>query len=327
MKKVLLIPIIWVFLLIMLNFSTLYWIWEILYLNTKITTKFEIKDNELYMNWEINSKTYKQFTEILSKNPNIDTLVEEIVPWSLDDDTMIKLAYYVRENWLNTKLLSYSEIDSWWVDLFLAWVNRTMERWAQIWVHSWSDWIKEAKEYPEDAPAHEQNRKYIEDMLWVDDFYWFTIYAAWANDIKEMTEDEIVKYWLLTEPVIKMNSFWETIYFDPNDWKWKDNLWICNTCNIENWFLKNWLIKWSTNVKWEVKYFKLKNDLTENPSVKEVKDFFTEFYSADKNTYWTHVEVSDWIFKIIIAVNESWIDFLDYKWYLKSTYYVEEITN
>ena len=150
------------------------------------------------MNGEINSRTYNQFVKVLQDNPGIDTLVEEIVPGSMDDDTMIKLAYYVREKGLNTKLLSHSKIDSGGVDLFLAGVERTMESWAHMWVHSWSDGNKEARQYPKDAPEHEQNRSYIADMLWKDDFYWFTIYAAPADSIHEMTQAEIEKYKLIT---------------------------------------------------------------------------------------------------------------------------------
>ena len=36
-------------------------------------------------------------------------------------------------------------------------------------------------------------------MLGEDDFYWFTIYAAPADDIHEMSMEEIEKYKLLTK--------------------------------------------------------------------------------------------------------------------------------
>jgi hypothetical protein len=49
------------------------------------------------------------------------------------------------------------------------------------------------------------NRNYIKDMLGEDDFYWFTIYAAPAGEIYEMTEEEIEKYKLLTKPIITKN--------------------------------------------------------------------------------------------------------------------------
>lgn len=175
----------------------------ILWLNTREITKFEVRGEEVWMNGEINSQTYDQFTQLIAENPQVTTLVEEVVPGSMDDDTMIKLAYFVREQGLNTRLLSHSAIDSGGVDLFLAGVERTMESGAHIGVHSWSDGFKDAADFPKDAPEHEQNRKYIEEMLGDDAFYWFTIYAAPAADIYAMTEAEIEQYGLLTQPIQK----------------------------------------------------------------------------------------------------------------------------
>lgn len=174
-----------------------------LYLNTRIITQFEIRGESVWMNGEINSQTYDQFTQLVVENPQITTLVEEIVPGSMDDDTMIKLAYFVREQGLNTHLTTHSQIDSGGVDLFLAGVERTMEQGAHIGVHSWSDGTREAADYSKDSPEHEQNRKYIEDMLGNDEFYWFTIYAAPADGIYEMTDAEIEEYGLLTQPIVR----------------------------------------------------------------------------------------------------------------------------
>ncbi|MBT3187571.1 MAG: hypothetical protein HN335_01100 [Anaerolineae bacterium] len=173
----------------------------ILVMNTVPITRFEVRGEEVWMNGEINSKTYDQFTQIIAENPQVTTLVEEIVPGSMDDDTMIKLAYFVREQGLNTRLLSHSQIDSGGVDLFLSGVERSMERGAHIGVHSWSDGAREAADFPKDSPEHEQNRKYIEDMLGDDAFYWFTIYAAPADGIYEMTDAEIEQYGLITQPI------------------------------------------------------------------------------------------------------------------------------
>lgn len=172
-------------------------------MNMVETTVFTVNGSKLLMSGEINSQTYDQFIKVISQNPQIKVLVEGNVPGSLDDDTMIKLAYKVRALGLDTHLTSTSEIYSGGVDLYLAGVHRTMERGAVIGVHSWSDGRKEAKDYPRSSPVHEQNRKYIEDMLGRDDFYWFTIYAAPADDILIMTTEQIRKYGLLTGPIQK----------------------------------------------------------------------------------------------------------------------------
>lgn len=167
-------------------------------MNMGEVTEFEVKGHEVHMNGLINTQTYDQFVKLLEKNPKVTTIVEIDMEGSIDDDTMIKLAYFIREKKLNTKLLSHSHINSGAVDLFLAGVERTMENGAHIGVHSWSDGFKDAREFLKNAPEHEQNRKYIEDMLGNDKFYWFTIYAAPADGIHKMTEYEIRKYGLLT---------------------------------------------------------------------------------------------------------------------------------
>ncbi len=170
-------------------------------MNLVETTQFTVDGDRLLMNGEINSKTYNQFVEVMAANPQISVLVEQEVPGSLDDDTMIRVAYKLRELGLDTHLEGDSQIYSGGVDLFLAGVRRTMEKGAIIGVHSWSDGFQDAADYPRDAPEHEQNRRYVEDMLGNDSFYWFTIYAAAADDILIMTEAEIIKHRILTGPI------------------------------------------------------------------------------------------------------------------------------
>jgi hypothetical protein len=170
----------------------------VLALNQITTTSFTVSDNQLFMSGEINSKTLGQFEDVIEANPKIDTLVELVVPGSLDDETMIALAYRVRELGLNTHLTAKSEIYSGGVDLFLAGVERTIEQGAIIGVHSWSDGKRDAADYPRSSPEHENNRKYIERMLGDDAFYWFTIYAAPADGMHNMTTSEIAEFNLIT---------------------------------------------------------------------------------------------------------------------------------
>ena len=169
-------------------------------MNSITTTEYRAEGDTLYMSGEINSKSLDQFEAVYAQNPGITRIVELQIAGSNDDETMIKLAYRVRELGLNIHLQSDSEIYSGGVDLFLAGVERTMEKGAVIGVHSWSDGIKDAADYPRSSPEHEENRAYIEKMLGQDDFYWFTIYAAPAGDIHVMSASEIAQYGLLTAP-------------------------------------------------------------------------------------------------------------------------------
>jgi beta-lactamase class D len=176
-------------------------------LNLIETTRFTVEGETLYMSGEINSKTDEQFAAVIAANPQITTIVECDVPGSLDDDTMIPLSYQVRALGLNTHLTGNSEIASGGVDFFLAGVERTMEAGARIGVHSWSDGSRDAKDYPRDSPEHEANREYVADMLGDDAFYWFTIYAAPADDIYWMRPDEVAEYGMLTVPVMRDSTY------------------------------------------------------------------------------------------------------------------------
>jgi hypothetical protein len=160
----------------------------------------KVKGEEAYINGEINTGALAIFKQMLSENPQVTTIVQGDMPGSADDNEMIALAYYVREKGLNTKLLADSAIASGGTDLFIAGVERTMEQGATIGVHSWKDQDgKDAADYPKESSEHDENVDYVNDMLGSEDFYWFTIYAAEADDMHQMTKGEITEYGLLTK--------------------------------------------------------------------------------------------------------------------------------
>jgi len=197
------IPAILAFTAFVIFTPTLFFWGEIIYMNSIQITKFEVNGAVVRMNGAINSKTYDQFVTLHKEHPHITTLYQDNIPGSVDDDTMIKLAYYVRKHKLNTMLGCHSLIHSGGVDLFLAGVERKIECadetiTPEIGVHSWGGMGVNASDFPKDSPEHELNRKYIEDMLGDDAFYWFTIYAADAENIHIMSRTEINKYGLVT---------------------------------------------------------------------------------------------------------------------------------
>lgn len=179
-------------------------LWMMIYHNSMVSsTEFRVDGELLYMNGEICSKTPKQLKKVIAENPNIKTIVMEDVPGSLDDESNFPMAEWVREIGLNTYLTKDSHVASGGTDFFLSGNKRTIENGAKLGVHSWRDTIgTEAKDIPKDDPAHEMNRKYIENMLGKDDFYWYTIYAASADDIYYMNNEEVMKYNMITEPIV-----------------------------------------------------------------------------------------------------------------------------
>lgn len=167
--------------------------------NSMPSTRFQVADDRLYVRGEINALSLGQFNEVVSAFPWVKVLVLDGISGSSDDETNVKLGYRVRELGLATHVPAGAEVYSGGVDLFLAGVERTLAEGAVLGVHSWSDGIHDGAHYPKDSPEHEEARKYTEDMLGDDRFYWFTLSAAPADGIHVMTDKEIREYGLLTD--------------------------------------------------------------------------------------------------------------------------------
>lgn len=97
----------------------------------------------------------------------------------------------------------------------------------------------------------------------------------------------------------------ETIYFDPDDKTWNDDIGECHTCTPENGFGANGQIDGQPLVVWTKIKLGLKNDLDENPPVDEVRALFAREYSLDPQWFGTHVELKDNRFTIIFAASKS----------------------
>lgn len=167
------------------------------------STKFRVDGDKLYMTGLISHLTPDQLKKIIDENPQIKTIVLEHINGSLDDDSNFPMGKYVREKGLNTYLKSDSKVSSGGTDFFLSGVNRTMEEGAYIGVHSWEGMgeggIVEAKNIPKEDLQHRANAEYVNYMLGSEDFYWYTIYAAPADGMHQMTKDEILKYKVATK--------------------------------------------------------------------------------------------------------------------------------
>ena len=175
-------------------------------MNMTEITRFEVKGDKLYVAELLNSKTFGQIQRVVGDNPQVKTLVFTAMEGSIDDETTFKMGRWIRKQGLSTHLTARSVIASGAVDLYLSGVNRTMEDGAKLGVHSWSDGIKEAADFPRDSKEHALNKDYIVAMDVTEDFYWFTIYEAPADSIHWMTNAEITKYGLATAPFLKGDS-------------------------------------------------------------------------------------------------------------------------
>lgn len=177
-----------------------------LVLNGTEQTALSVQGDKLYVMDLLNSKTFGQMQQVISANPQVKTLVFTAMPGSIDDETTFEMGRWLRAKGLNTHLTAQTVIASGAVDLFLSGSQRTMEAGAQLGVHSWSDGSREAADFPRDSEEHALNRDYIVDLGVTEDFYWFTIYEAPADEIYWMSQGEIVKYGLLTAPIQTSDS-------------------------------------------------------------------------------------------------------------------------
>jgi hypothetical protein len=163
-------------------------------------TAMEVRGSQLWLNGEITSRTPANFEAVIAANPQIVTVVQGMMPGSLDDQAVLRMGYFLRGRGLDTHLTAQSEIYSGAVDLFLAGVRRTAQNGAVIGVHSWADGFGEGSSYPRDAAEHQANAQYTRDMLGNDALYWFTLQAAPSDGIHEMTRGELARFGVLTHP-------------------------------------------------------------------------------------------------------------------------------
>jgi len=163
--------------------------------------EYEVDGRALYLEGEIESRDFDQMSKVLRDHPDLKTVVLLDVPGSNDDETNAQIIRLFRDAGLNTHLLSDSFVASGGTDLFLSGVERSMERGAEIGVHSWSDGTREGRDFPKESSEHDLFLDLYEALGISVEFYWFTLQAAPAAEIHIMTETEIERYGLLTAPI------------------------------------------------------------------------------------------------------------------------------
>lgn len=136
--------------------------------------------------------------------PNVTTLVFMQIPGSDDDDANLVAGQKLRNRGYLHYLPSVQAypddafIASGGVDLFIAGVSRVIDFGAEVGVHAWNDGMNEATDFDMNDPVHLPYINYYVSMGMTQqeaqDFYFFTINAAPAAGIHNMSEAEIVQY-------------------------------------------------------------------------------------------------------------------------------------
>ena len=138
--------------------------------------------------------------KLFTDHPEVKNLIMLDVPGSADDEANLSTAKMVYERKMNTIVPRLGMIASGGTDFFLAGHYRCIDTFnTRIGVHSWSDGQgAEATNFPKGHEFHLPYINYyvavgIEQQL-AEDFYYYTIDAASADNIHWMTSEELLLY-------------------------------------------------------------------------------------------------------------------------------------
>lgn len=158
----------------------------------------EVKENKALLNGELGTITYKQIKHLKEQFPEVNKIVFNDVPGSVNDDVNMHTGRLIREFGYTTIATEKSKIFSGGVDLFCSGKERIITNGAILGVHCWDDGEdKSAKDYPKDHPIHRFQINYFSEMLsseFGEEFYFFTLNSAESDDIHNMTLKELKTY-------------------------------------------------------------------------------------------------------------------------------------
>ena len=162
--------------------------------------RFTVSGDTAFMSGAITAETPAWVLRLIFEHPSVRTIEMTHVPGSIDDEANLRAAAYVRAHGFTTVLRSTSSVASGGTDFFLAGARRIVEKGAKLGIHSWGWPGFEGSDVPRDNPQHQLYLKYYEAMGIPADFYWRTLEAAPVQGIHWMTEQEIRRYNVRTEP-------------------------------------------------------------------------------------------------------------------------------
>jgi hypothetical protein len=165
---------------------------------TEEPATFSVVGDYAIMRGLIGSTTPGRVAELLAHNPDMQTIVIAYSPGSEDDEANLEAAWLLNEAGIFTCVPPNGEINSGGVDFFLAGTKRWLGEDSWVGVHGWAADDFTAADIAKDDPEHDRYLDYY-DSIGVDEaFYWFTLEAAPADDIHNMTEAERELYRMAT---------------------------------------------------------------------------------------------------------------------------------
>ncbi|NOK57866.1 MAG: hypothetical protein GFH27_549287n170 [Chloroflexi bacterium AL-W] len=167
------------------------------------TTKLVVDDTQAVLTGLLGTRSYTQMQEMIEQHPEVETLVLQDVPGSINDTINVHTGRLVRNAGLDTYVPANGLTASGGTDLLLAGVERIVEEGATIGVHTWCcEDDLQAWELPDDHPAHNDLITYSNEMLGSDigrDFYFYTIKAATFDEMHNMSSEELLMFNVATD--------------------------------------------------------------------------------------------------------------------------------
>jgi len=167
---------------------------------------FVAQGDQIIASGTIDHTTLAAFQEVIADNPQAQTLVLQYIEGSVDDDANVVFSRVVHDEGFDTIVPSDGMVASGGTDLFLAGQQRILRPGACVGVHSWSGSGLIAANLPEDDPEHDRYLDYFEDIGVDEEFYWFTLDAAPAEEMHWMTAAEANKFNMTTRAAPQLGS-------------------------------------------------------------------------------------------------------------------------
>ena len=161
--------------------------------------QFRVDGPVAFVNGTTTGRDQGAVRALLREHPQVTTLVFEQMPGTRDVTSNYRLARTIREAGLDTHLRPTSRIASGAVDLFLAGAKRSVACGAMIGVHSWGGTGYDAQDVRFD-PHRPMSRDFLADMGVDPDFYDFRTRMAGSDAIHWMSDAEIERWGVATEP-------------------------------------------------------------------------------------------------------------------------------
>ncbi|WP_120500338.1 alpha/beta hydrolase [Roseovarius sp. EL26] len=167
---------------------------------------FKPVGNALVIEGVIDADTLANLQQTLRENPEVNRLILQNVPGSADDESSLtSLGQFIRKSDLATFVPANGVVASGGTDMVAMGKVRIIAPGACVGVHTWAEGgllgADTGADLPRNDPRHQMYLSFYQEMGIPEEFYWFTLNAAGADDVHWMTKEEINRYRLSTVPV------------------------------------------------------------------------------------------------------------------------------